>query len=222
MLQLPETTRQARSTYRAALPQPKKQKRASALEKAIADHKAAARVLRNRTADEKRLHDAHPDLADFRPSVLFWTKGDGTKCYGTMLHDFNKVFPPSLDKISPGNVKARKKFLADLAAALPEHQRQRRRTGIARAESQRYKASRKEFGAFRRFIKVVPTTRAQLRRYTRYLLHAVTGRVGGKISDNISTTQFSKMGISWDDFKERQRDAFHDLYRALVTLATRA
>jgi hypothetical protein len=37
---------------------------ASALSKAIAEHKAAARLARNRERDVQRLYEAHPDLAD--------------------------------------------------------------------------------------------------------------------------------------------------------------
>ncbi len=52
----------------------------STLEKAIAEHKTAARLLRNREADLKKLLDAHPDLANAGPLIHFWTRQDGTKC----------------------------------------------------------------------------------------------------------------------------------------------
>jgi hypothetical protein len=193
----------------------------STLERAIADHKAKARLYRNRLSDEQRLHDAHPELADCRPSIHFWTSRDGKQHHGCCLIDFNRVFPPQLDRISPGNVKARKKFLADLEAAYPEHQRLRRRAGITRAESRRYEASRSEYIAFQQFIKIVPTTRSEIGRYTRYLLLATKGKVGGGFCCSISTTRFDKLGISFEDYKERQKAAFGYLYAAVSALARR-
>lgn len=218
MLQAPETTRRpACPIYRVASPKSKKQK-LSALERAIADHKTAARIFRNRTADKQRLYDAHPELADNGPSILVWRNVDGAELFGCCLNDFDRTFPAAVK----GRAKARKQFQAAREAALPEFNRQRRVLGISRAETRYYQAWRKEFGAFRRFIKAVPSNRSELRRYTRYLLLAVAGRVGCKVRDRISTTEFAKLGISWKEFQERQRDAFDDLYRALLTLATRA
>jgi hypothetical protein len=187
MLQLPES-KTSRASICVAPPRTAAStnkristKRVSAVEKLIREHTLALRVLSLRTKSYRLLCEKHPDLEHRRPLVLFYTNGQGKKHYGRWIADYNSVFPPSLDHISPGNKAGRAKFLKACTEAQPEHLKKRKQAGIEVADDRMADAAAK-VGLLRKQLRnFTPRTAHEAGLIARHIIKVLPSEVSGAV-----------------------------------------
>jgi hypothetical protein len=178
MLQIPQSKpRTFLASVRLHTAAPKKATRvpASALDRAIAEHKSALQSARALDRTEQRLLKAHPHLAGRSPQD---------------------------------------------AAGHREWRRQKLALGIIAAENRAYQAALKQQRLFTKLIKTVPSSKAEVGRYARYVSLVIKGRVGGNPNPSVGSNAIRAMG-GLQVYEQRTRSAFDDLYKVLLALARR-
>ncbi|WP_441277796.1 hypothetical protein AB7783_12350 [Tardiphaga sp. 172_B4_N1_3] len=176
MLQLPQT-----QSFRTPLPVisarvSRTSAKTSILDRAIAEHKALARLAGNRDRDVQKLYKKHPHLS----------------------------LP---DRLTLSDLQAR-----------DEYRREVRTSGIRRAEMLAYRAHMLARGALHRFVDAKPQSRTEIARYSRYLIRAITNKVGGGFNPNVGANEIEKMG-GMEVYEMRQMEAMGLLNRAVRSLA---
>jgi hypothetical protein len=106
------------------------------------------------------------------------------------------------------------------AAEHREWRRQKLALGIIAAENRAYQAALKEQRLFTKFIKTVPSSKAEVGRYARYVSLIIKGRVGGNPNPSVGSGAIQEMG-GLQVYEQRIRFAYYDLYKVLLALAKR-
>jgi hypothetical protein len=106
------------------------------------------------------------------------------------------------------------------AAEYREWRRMKLAAGIIAAENRAYQAAMKEQRAFKKLINTVPSTKAEVGRYARYVFVVIKHRVGGNPNPSVGSGAIQEMG-GFQVYEGRIRFAYYDLHKVFLALAKR-